>query len=140
MRQARPPREIPPPLELECLKALWALGESSVRGVQEQIAPRRKLAYTTVMTLLERLVKKGGVGRRKVGRAFVYAPVLEQENLRRKAIAELTESLFDGSPQLLMSYLAAAPLRAAGASAGASNSTATTAPDIEEPALDTTLL
>jgi predicted transcriptional regulator len=138
MRQARPPREIPPPLELECLKALWALGESNVRGVQDQIAPRRKLAYTTVMTLLERLVKKGGVGRRKVGRAFLYAPLLEQEILRRKAIAELTDSLFEGSPQLLLTYLTAGASKAAIAVAGAA--TVVPAPEPEEHSLDTTLL
>ncbi|MCC6394611.1 MAG: BlaI/MecI/CopY family transcriptional regulator, partial [Bryobacterales bacterium] len=50
MRQPRQPKEIPPPLELECLKALWAIGEGNVRAVQAQMEARRKLAYTTVMT------------------------------------------------------------------------------------------
>lgn len=106
MRQARPPREIPPPLELECLKALWATGEASVRAVQQHLEPRKKLAYTTVMTLLDRLARKGGVSRRKNGRAFLYAPLVDQETLRRKAIHELSESLFEGSEALLASYMA----------------------------------
>jgi predicted transcriptional regulator len=105
MRQARPPKEIPPPLELECLKALWEIGEGNVRAVQSQIEPRRKLAYTTVMTLLDRLAKKGAVVRRKDGRAFLYMPQLDRETLRRKAIQELMESLFDNSPALLLSYV-----------------------------------
>ncbi|MCZ2149762.1 MAG: BlaI/MecI/CopY family transcriptional regulator [Bryobacterales bacterium] len=105
MRQPRQPKEIPPPLELECLKALWAIGEGNVRAVQAQLEARRKLAYTTVMTLLDRLVKKGGVSRRKAGRAFIYSPVLDRETLRRKAIEELAEALFEGSEQLLLRYV-----------------------------------
>src|SRR5262245_6859820 len=105
MRQARPPREIPPPLELECLKALWVLGEGSVRAVQTQLEPRKKLAYTTVMTLLDRLARKGGVGRRKAGRAFFYVPLIDQETMRRKAIQALVENLFENSMPLLASYL-----------------------------------
>jgi predicted transcriptional regulator len=105
MRRPAPPREIPPPLELECLKALWALGEGNVRDVVNQLAPSRRLAYTTVMTLLDRLVKKGGARRRKVGRRFLYTPVLSREALRRVAVRELAESLFDGSRDELLAYL-----------------------------------
>lgn len=104
MRLARPPKEIPPPLELECLKALWEIGEGNVRAVQQQIEPRKRLAYTTVMTLLERLAKKGGVSRRKVGRAFYYTAVLDRESMRHKAVHELAEALFDGSTELLRQY------------------------------------
>ena len=106
MRTARPPKEIPPPLELECLKALWEIGEGNVRAVQQQMEPRRRLAYTTVMTLLERLAKKGGVARRKVGRAFFYTATVEREAMRRKAVQELADSLFDGSMDLLRNYAA----------------------------------
>ena len=62
----RAAREIPPPLELECLDVLWRLGESNVRTVQETLAGRRPLAYTTVMTMLERLARKQLVTRRKI--------------------------------------------------------------------------
>lgn len=106
MRTARPPKEIPPPLELECLKALWEIGEGNVRAVQQQMEPRKRLAYTTVMTLLERLAKKGGVARRKVGRAFFYTAMVEREAMRRKAVQELADSLFDGSTDLLRNYAA----------------------------------
>ncbi len=109
MRQARPPKDIPPPLELECLKALWTLGEANVKSVRQQLEPRKKLAYTTVMTLLERLAKKGAATRRKVGRAFLYSAVADQETLRRKAIQELTHSLFDGSTDLLLRYVVNEP-------------------------------
>jgi predicted transcriptional regulator len=99
------PREIPPPLELECLKVLWKLGEASVKDVRGQLTANRNLAYTTVMTVLDRLARKGGVVRRKVGRAFVYAPVLSRDGVRRLAIRDLVESFFGGSEDELLAYL-----------------------------------
>ncbi|HSW49956.1 MAG TPA: BlaI/MecI/CopY family transcriptional regulator [Bryobacteraceae bacterium] len=105
MRKPAPPRDIPPPLELECLKALWKLGEASVKDVREDLATSRDLAYTTVMTLLDRLVKKGGASRRKTGRMFVYSPALPQDLLRGLAVKELVDSFFDGSQDELLSYL-----------------------------------
>lgn len=98
-------RDIPPPLELECLKVLWTLGEGNVKDVREAITSSRNLAYTTVMTLLDRLTRKGGVTRRKVGRAFVYAPVLSRRVLRRLAVQDLVDQFFDGSPEALAEYL-----------------------------------
>jgi len=111
MRTARPPKEIPPPLEIECLKVLWDVGEAPVRDVRERLLPRRNLAYTTVMTLLDRLVRKGGAARRKSGRAFIYRAVLDQETVRRKAVDELCELLFEGSPEHLLGYLRETPQR-----------------------------
>lgn len=104
MRRPAPPRDIPPPLELECLKALWQLGEGNVRDVRDVLA-KRNLAYTTVMTLLDRLVKKGGASRRKVGRYFVYSPALSREALQRLAVQELVDSFFGGSREALLAFL-----------------------------------
>jgi len=98
-------REIPPPLELECLKALWTLGEGNVKDVRKALTSSRNLAYTTVMTLLDRLARKGGVTRRKVGRSFVYAPALSQGVLRRLAVQDLVDRYFDGSREALAEYL-----------------------------------
>jgi BlaI family penicillinase repressor len=98
-------REIPPPLELECLKALWALGEGTVRDVREVLVGQRNLAYTTVMTVLDRLEKRGGVSRRKDGRSFVYQPRATQEALRKYAVKELVDTLFGGSEDALREYL-----------------------------------
>jgi predicted transcriptional regulator len=111
VRKASAPREIPPPLELECLKVLWKLGESSVKDVRAELASRRDLAYTTVMTLLDRLARKGAVSRRKTGRLFLYSALLPQDLLRRLAVGELVDSLFGGSPEALLEFLSAAPGR-----------------------------
>jgi len=109
MRRPAPPREIPPPLELECLKALWNLGEANVKDVRQALAASRKLAYTTVMTVLDRLARKGAAERRKVGRSFVYMPALSRDVLRRAAVRELVDSFFDGSPEKLLAFLQGAP-------------------------------
>jgi BlaI family transcriptional regulator, penicillinase repressor len=109
MRRPAAPRDIPPPLELECLKALWKLGEGSVKDVRNDLAASRDLAYTTVMTLLDRLVRKGGATRRKNGRMFLYSPVLPRDLLRRLAVKELADSFFNGSPQELLAFLQGQP-------------------------------
>lgn len=105
MRRPAPPREIPPPLELECLKALWGMGEGTVRDVREVLVGNRNLAYTTVMTVLERLEKRGGVTRRKNGRSFIYEPKISQDTLRRFAVKELVDAFFGGSEQQLRAFL-----------------------------------
>ena len=98
-------RDVPPPLELACLKALWTLEEGNVRAVQEALAHTRPLAYTTVMTVLDRLVRKGRLTRRKVGRSFVYSPTASRDVLRKAAVRELLEGFFDGSQEQLLVFL-----------------------------------
>ena len=98
-------RDIPPPLEMLCLKALWMRGESNVKEVREMVARSRPLAYTTIMTVLERLVRKGKLTRRKVGRAFVYSLQASRESMRRAAIRELVDGFFDGSQEELIRFL-----------------------------------
>jgi predicted transcriptional regulator len=58
-------------LESELMERVWARGETSVRDIYQEVSSR--LAYTTVMTTLDRLYKKGVLDRRLVGRAFVYS-------------------------------------------------------------------
>ena len=105
MRRPGPPPEIPPPLELECLKALWTLGEGNVKDVREVLTQSRKLAYTTVMTVLDRLEKRGRVVRQKQGRRFVYTPAVSRDTLRRLAVNALLEDFVDGSEEVLLEYL-----------------------------------
>jgi predicted transcriptional regulator len=98
-------RDVPPPLELACLKALWTLEEGNVRAVQQVVAQSRPLAYTTIMTVLDRLVRKGKLTRRKVGRSFVYSPAASRDTMRRVALRELLDGFFDGSEEQLLHFL-----------------------------------
>jgi len=105
----RTAREVPPPLELLCLRALWSLGEGNVKAVQEIVARSRPLAYTTIMTVLDRLVRKGMLARRKVGRSFAYAPQSTRDAARRAAVRELLDGYFDGSEEELIIFLQKRP-------------------------------
>jgi BlaI family transcriptional regulator, penicillinase repressor len=105
MRRPAPQRDMPPPLEVECLKALWGIGEGTVRDVRRVMAGDRNLAYTTVMTVLDRLEKRGGVSRRKQGRSFVYVPKLSRDELRRFAVKEVVDRFFEGSTEALATFL-----------------------------------
>ena len=105
MHRGRTAREIPPPLELQCLTALWSLGEANVQAVRDFLAPSKPLAYTTVMTMLDRLTRKDALSRRKVGRSFLYTPTITRDSVRQLAIQDLVASLFEGSLPGLKNYL-----------------------------------
>jgi predicted transcriptional regulator len=78
-------------LERRVMDIVWDRGESSVRDVHAALGD--SLAYTTVMTTLDRLFRKSVLGRRKLGRAFLYAAAAPREELERSALAELVRGL-----------------------------------------------
>jgi predicted transcriptional regulator len=92
-------------LQLAIMRALWARGEATVAEVHEDLAPERGLALTTIATMLVKLEKKGVVGHRADGRRFVYQPVVEESQVRRSMVAELTSQLFRGDVTALVSHL-----------------------------------
>jgi predicted transcriptional regulator len=98
-------RELPPPLEMACLNALWELGEGNVEEVRVFVSRNRPLAYTTVLTLLDRLARRGAVSRRKEGRGFRYQPSIERDKLRRLALSQLLDHHFAGSVHTLRAFL-----------------------------------
>lgn len=83
------------PLELELMRILWSRGESNVREVVCQLD--RVLAYTTVMTTLDRLYKKGLLDRRMPDRAFVYSPKFSQEEWERQRAESVVAGWLAGS-------------------------------------------
>ena len=101
-----------PPLELECMKALWAQGQAGVKEIRAQIngSNGRALAYTTIETIMDRLTRKGAVARRKVGRAHLYTPQYEAAAARADAVGALVHHFFAGSRRSLASYLAGEPM------------------------------
>jgi predicted transcriptional regulator len=125
-----PPKLIPPPLELECLKALWSLEESgiteaSVAAVRESLQSGRPLAYTTVMTLLDRLYRRQMVARRRQGRGYLYVARVSRGQMQHLALQQLIESLFSGDKTKLLETL---------------GSESAPAPPAAAPELDATLL
>jgi BlaI family transcriptional regulator, penicillinase repressor len=93
------------PFELDCMNALWPLGEATVKQVQESLMARRPRAYTTIMTILDRLEQKGIVTRRKVGRAYLYRASLLAAEAQQSAVQQLVAGFFGGSREALAAHL-----------------------------------
>ena len=102
MSEASKPRL--PQLELECMRVLWKQPGASVAQVRAGL--QRPLAYTTVMTVLERLSAKGVVQRRKQGRAYAYSALLDLESARQEAVSRLLTGFFENDREALQSYIA----------------------------------
>jgi predicted transcriptional regulator len=84
-------------LESCVMDIMWSGGESNVRDVAEKLD--RPLAYTTVMTTLDRLFKKGMLDRRKSERAFLYSPRLSRRDWERQRAGELVAGFLAGPRQ-----------------------------------------
>jgi predicted transcriptional regulator len=92
--------------ELEVMRALWELGRASIRELQESLPEPKRVAYTTVQTIVYRLEKKGAVERAgKAGNAHVFEPLVKRQAAHRRLIDELL-NLFGGSARPLMAHLA----------------------------------
>jgi predicted transcriptional regulator len=93
------------PLELDCMNTLWPMGEGTVREIRDGLAERRPRAYTTIMTIMDRLARKGVVERRKVGRAYTYRPNVSADEARAQALGQVVDNFFGGSKEALIAQL-----------------------------------
>jgi len=107
-RMARPSQAAPQlslgRLEFDLMQILWSRGESNVRDVVQQLD--RPLAYTTVMTTLDRLYKKGLLDRRMPDRAFLYSARLSSQEWERRRAENILAGFLAGphpSRELLLS-------------------------------------
>jgi predicted transcriptional regulator len=80
-------------LEFDVLNCLWESGPLSTREVYERVGEPRSLAYTTILTVLQRLRRKGWVGRDDAGKAHVYSASLSRSEFASARAATLAESL-----------------------------------------------
>jgi predicted transcriptional regulator len=89
--------------EADLMQVLWDHGPSLVAEVREHLAD--PLAYTTVLTVLRILESKGYVGHTEEGRVHRYFATVEKQTARKSALRHLTDKLFEGSSELLMTQL-----------------------------------
>jgi BlaI family penicillinase repressor len=89
--------------ELDVMAVLWGRGSATVTEVRERIPD--ELAYTTVLSVLRTLEEKGHVGHREEGKAHRYFPLVERRVAGRSALARLIDTVFNGSPELLLTQL-----------------------------------
>lgn len=91
--------------EMEVLHHVWDLGEATVKDVRKRILKNREVAYTTIMTVMKNLTKKGYLKYRKDGVTYVYSPAQEPESVRSNLIGDLLKKVFKGSPKEMVQTL-----------------------------------
>lgn len=95
-------------LQLAILALLWEHGEIGVTDIHDALRRERRIAQTTVATLLSRLEERGIVGRRKVGRLYLYRSQVSRSDVRHSMVREFTDAtakLFQGDVAGLVSAL-----------------------------------
>ena len=98
----RPASKHPTELELAILKILWKKSPASVREVREALDGFRKLAYTSVMTIMNIMTRKKYLKRIKKGKTFAYTPLVSETETTRGILTDIVERLFDGSTATAM--------------------------------------
>lgn len=101
-----PPKSNKPSnLELQVLSVLWEKGESTVRDVLAALPDGKQRAYTTVLTVMQNMEKKGLVARSKNGAAHVYRPTESQRQTLKPMMQSLLQNVFGGSVSTVMQHL-----------------------------------
>jgi BlaI family transcriptional regulator, penicillinase repressor len=91
--------------ELEIMKIVWQRGTATVRDVYEELLKSRKIAYTTVMTMMGILEQKGRLSKTQRDRAYVYSPTEPQGEVVSSMVHDFLKRVFDGSAKPLLVHL-----------------------------------
>src|SRR5215469_11840026 len=91
--------------ELEIMKIVWSLNEATVRDVYEKLLKERKIAYTTVMTLMKILETKGHLKKSDAERAHVYRPAQPKQQVIGGMVRDFVNRVFNGSSEPLLVHL-----------------------------------
>jgi predicted transcriptional regulator len=92
-------------VELELMTVIWQKGEASVADVQMALPEERKLAYTSVSTILRILEQKQFLRTRKEGRGHIYIPTIEKSAYEARSLQQLLKTVFAGEPGALIKQL-----------------------------------
>lgn len=91
--------------EMEVLHHVWKLGEASVAAVRERILKDRKVAYTTIMTVMKNLADKGYLKYRKEGISYIYSAAIEPSDVQFNLVDGIVDKVFHGSAKDLVQTL-----------------------------------
>jgi predicted transcriptional regulator len=94
------------PAEWKLMKAVWRGHPVTARGIEDRLPGAERWAYTTIRTMLSRLVAKGALAERKEGKTSLYEPRLTPRKARASALAALVTDAFDGAFASLIHFLA----------------------------------
>ena len=92
-------------LQLQVMEVVWRLGRATVAQVHEALAGSRKIAYTTVLTTMRALERRGMVSHEQVGRAYVFEPLVSREKYAASSVHRLVDDLFGGRREKLLCHL-----------------------------------
>src|SRR4051794_1773778 len=101
----KPAASVPTSVELEILKVIWERGEATVREVYLDLAQTRKIAYTTVLTMMGILEQKGHLTKSPGERANIYRAAHPRESVVRNMVNEFIGRVFSGSAKPLLVHL-----------------------------------
>jgi BlaI family penicillinase repressor len=92
--------------EWQIMNALWQQHPATARELAERLPAEVKWAYTTIKTMLSRLVVKKAVSERKSANTSVYDPLVSRDRARRSAVRSLLDQAFDGAVEPMLDFLA----------------------------------
>jgi BlaI family transcriptional regulator, penicillinase repressor len=92
-------------LEVDIMGIIWKAKTATVKDVFEIMYERRRLAYTTIMTVMNRLAVKGILAQDKTAVPYVYEPLIQRDEVAKSMVKEVVERLLDGSARPVLSYL-----------------------------------
>ncbi len=93
------------PHELDIMKLVWERRSATVRDVYEALRARRRIAYTSVLTMMNVLERKGHLKKRAEGRSFVYQAARPRGQVLRSMVREFVERVFGGATEPLLVHL-----------------------------------
>ncbi len=92
-------------LQRAVLEIVWERGEASVHDVLERLGRKRKLAYTTILTVLQKLEKAGWLEHRSEGKSYVYTPIVSREQAGAGSVRGLLKRVFEGDAVAMFQHL-----------------------------------
>jgi len=92
-------------LQAAVMEAVWQVGEATVQQVRDELAKSKSLAYTTVLSALQKLEKAGWLDHRSDARTYIYFPRQSRQQAAGSALAQFTKRIFRGDPLLLFEHL-----------------------------------
>lgn len=101
----KPKKPVPTNQELEILKVVWQRGPSTVREVFNDLLKHRKIAYTTVLTMMGILEQKGHLKKKAGERAYIYSAAKPQAQVTEGMVKEFINRVFNGSTKPLLVHL-----------------------------------
>lgn len=92
-------------LQRAVMEAVWQLGEASVHQIREKLGRKKKLAYTTILTTMQKLEKAGWLQHRSQGKVYIYLPTRSREEAGAKSVGKFVERMFEGDAVLMFQHL-----------------------------------